>query len=693
MPSSARRSPIPAPIAVDRATVATPAAGRDATTPATARDSTNPATSDGPHMSTTTPAEAAQAPIAPKDAEPATRAANAAVARALPFEHTADFDDAHRGFVAQLPERTIRAPKGPPFWDLCCYDFLEKTEAPPTVNPSLWRMARLNMATGLFKVVDRVYQVRGIDLANLTIVEGDTGLILIDPLTTAPAARAALDLYLAHRPPKPVVAVVYSHSHIDHYGGVRGVISDDDVRERGVKVIAPDGFLEAVGGENVLAGNAMARRAQFQFGGRLPRGERQQVDAGLGKGNARGSIGLIPPTMLIVQPVETHVIDGVEIAFHLAPDTEAPAEMHMFMPAFGVLNMAENACKHLHNVCPLRGAVVRDARMWSHYLSDAIERFGPATEVLIGQHHWPTWGREKVLHFLAQQRDLYKHIHDQTLRRMNHGEVPAEIAEAVTLPPELEREWSARGYYGTVSHNVKAIYQRYLSWYDGNPANLNPLPPVPGGKKYVEYMGGSAAVIARAREDFARGEYRWVAQVMNHVVFAEPGNREAKLLAADAMEQLGYQAESATWRNAYLYGAQELRHGVEQLPPLPILAPDLLAAIPTGTLLDFTAVRLNPEKVGGRAFVLNWHVTDRDERFAIRLAHSTLTHVAGKKEPGAQASLAGPRDVLLALILKRTTVPQAIQAGALACDGDAGCAEALFGMLDDFHLMFDVVTP
>ena len=637
--------------------------------------------------------DAASAPTAPKDAEPATRAANAAVLGTLPFDDTSDFDDANRGFVAPLPERQIRAKSGTMLWDLCAYDFLEKADAPPTVNPSLWRMARLNMASGLFEVCPRVYQVRGLDLANMTIVEGDSGLVIVDPLTTAEVASAALALYRTHRGERPVVAVVYSHSHVDHYGGVRGVISEDDVRARGVQVIAPDGFMEAVGGENVLAGNAMARRAQFQFGGLLRPGPRGQVDAGLGKTTARGNVGLIAPTRLIREPVETHVIDGIEIAFHLAPETEAPAEMHLFMPALGVLNMAENATHHLHNVCPLRGAVVRDPRMWAHYLSDAIERFGAGTQVLIGQHHWPTWGREKVLAFLAKQRDLYKHIHDQTVRLMNHGYLPAEIAEALRLPPELAREWNVRGYYGTISHNAKAIYQRYLSWYDGNPANLNPLPPRASAAKAVEYMGGAEAVLGRARADFARGEFRWVAQVASQLVFAQPENRAARELAADAFEQLGYQAESATWRNAYLYGAQELREGVVRLPPRPILPPDLLAAVPTATLFDFVAVRLNPARVEGRAFVVDWHLTDTGERFAQRLAHSTLTQVEGRAPAGAAAAVATTRAVLLQLLMKRTTAAQAIADGALACDGDASCVDALFAMLDDFQMQFDVVTP
>lgn len=629
----------------------------------------------------------------PKDAEPASRAANAAVASLLPFEDRQDYQDVQRGLIAPVPDGVVRTARGNAVWNLAAYDFLEKDEAPATVNPSLWRMAQLNMANGLFKVVDGVYQVRGIDLANMTIVEGETGLIIIDPLLTAQTAAAALALYHEHRPKKPVVAVVYSHSHVDHYGGVRGIASPEDARAGKIAVIAPAGFMEAVAGENVLAGNAMLRRSQFQFGALLRVGERGQVDAGLGKALARGSIGLIAPTMEIAEPVETHVIDGVEVVFHVAPETEAPVEMHMFLPRGGVLNMAENATRHLHNFCPLRGSVVRDPRIWSHYLGDAIERFGDTVEVLIGQHHWPTWGQERIVDFLTQQRDLYKFVHDQSVRLMNKGYRPAEIAEGLDLPPELSREWGVRGYYGTVSHNSKAVYQRYLSWYDGNPVNLNPLPPRQTAQKSVAYMGGAAAAIERARADFANGEYRWVAQLMSEVVFADPDNREARELEADALEQLGYQAESATWRNAYLYGAQELRHGVEQLPPRPILSPDLLEAVGIATLFDFIAVRLDMARVDGRSFVINWHFTDSDERLALTLRHSALTHVLGKQAEDADLSVTATRDALVGLIVGGKTVAQALADGDVRADGDAAPLEALFTMLDDFHLMFDILTP
>ncbi|WP_245587222.1 alkyl/aryl-sulfatase [Comamonas composti] len=631
----------------------------------------------------------------PKPATRATQQMNEAVKAGLPFDDERDFADARKGFVGSYdtPDGTLRSPDGSVFWSFSAYAFLLQHEAPDTVNPSLWRMARLNMIHGLFKVVERVYQVRGLDLANLTIIEGDSGLILIDPLTTAEAARAALELYYLHRPRRPVVAVIYSHSHVDHYGGVKGVIDDAQVQAGKVAVIAPSGFMEGVAGENVLVGNPMSRRGQFQFGRLLAKGPQGQVDAGLGKVTAGGSITLIAPTQEICEPVETHVIDGVEMVFHLAPGTEAPAEMHMFMPGFGVLNMAENACRLLHNFCPLRGALVRDPRIWSHYLSDAMERFGPGTEVLIGQHHWPTWGREQILEFLADQRDLYKYVHDQTVRLMNHGCKPAEISERLELPPGLASQWGMRGYYGTVSHNAKAVYQRYLSWYDGNPANLNPLPPVPTALKTMAYMGGIDRAVEMARADFAEGNYRWVAQVMGQAVFADAAHEGARHLLADAFEQLGYQAESSTWRNAYLYGAQELRQGVIQLPRRPFLSPDLLQAVTPATMLDLMAVRLNPARLGERRCVINWHFEDAGEHLAMTLSNSTLTHVAGKVETRAEASVRTTLAALARLSMGQVSVAAALAGGEIGIEGDQGLIEALFGGLDDFPMMFNVVTP
>jgi len=630
-----------------------------------------------------------------RDAEPATRAANAAMAAGLPFGETADFDAAKRGLIAPVPDGMVRTGSGTVLWNLGEYAFIDGELAPATVNPSLWRQARLNLANGLFKVTDRLYQLRGFDISNMTVIEGDSGLIVIDPLTTAEVARAALAHYRAHRGDRPVVAVVYTHSHVDHYGGVRGVVDDADVKAGKVQVIAPDGFMEAVSGENVLAGMPMARRAQFQFGTLLPRGPRGQVDAGLGKGVARGTVGLIAPTCSVVQPVEEHTIDGIRIVFQLAPETEAPAEMHMFYPQLRVLNMAENACPLLHNFIPLRGAVARDPRIWAKYIGDAISLYVDDTDILIGQHHWPTWGREAILDHLESQRDLYKHIHDQTLRLMNKGWRPAEIAEAIDLPPGLAERWSVRGYYGTVNHNVKAVYQRYLSWYDANPCNLHPLPPAPAARKLVEYMGGAAAVIARARADFARGEYRWVAQVMKEVVYAEPHNIEARALCADALEQMGYQAESATWRNAFLYGAQELRHGVFEVPMRgPGMGADILAGLSTDIFFDLIAIRLDPAKAAGQSMTLNWHFTDRSEKLVLTLRHSTLTHRMNEWSDKALASITTTRETLDAIVLQRLAPPEAIMSGKLAIEGDLSRLAGLFGMLDrQVRMMFDILTP
>ncbi|MCH9671399.1 MAG: MBL fold metallo-hydrolase [Gammaproteobacteria bacterium] len=630
----------------------------------------------------------------PKDASASTRAANQQVLEQLNFSDTRDFENARRGLVAAIPaDGVVTSTSGSTIWDLTKYAFLDGDDSAETINPSLQRMARLNLANGLFEVVPGVYQVRGMDLANMTIVEGDNGIILIDCLTTAQVAEAALALYYAHRPQRPVVALIYTHSHVDHYGGAKGVLDPDEVSAGRANVFAPDGFIEAVGGENVLAGNAMTRRAQFQFGALLRPGPRGQVDAGLGKVVARGNVTLIAPNIVITQAVETHTIDGVEVEFHLAPGTEAPAEMHMFFPQFGVLNMAENATPLLHNFCPLRGSEVRDPRIWSHFLADAVERFGAQTEVLVCQHHWPTWGRENVVNFLERQRDLYKYIHDQTVRLMNHGYRPGEIAEALSLPPSLMDDWQIRGYYGTVSHNAKAVFQRYLSWYDGHPANLNPLPPRQAAEKYLGYMGGADAVVARAQEDFDRGEYRWVAQVLYHLLFADPAHDGARHLAADAFEQLGYQAESATWRNAYLYATQELRQGVMKLPPRPILSPDLLGAVATETLFDFVAVRLAAERAVGKRWQINWTLEDRGETVCQTLSNETLTQIMGKRATEPAAEIITTRETLVGLVVKQITLPEALEARAVAITGDRAIVHDLFEMLDDFALQFDIVAP
>ena len=629
---------------------------------------------------------------APKPAEPAVQANNAALLGTLPFANRADFDDAARGFIATLPDALVRDGERT-VWSVRDYAFLQQDKAPATVNPSLWRQAQLNYKHGLFKVADRIYQVRGFDISNMTLIETDNGVVVIDPLTSIQVAKAGLDLYYANRPRKPVVAVIYTHSHADHFGGVKGVITEADAQSGKVKILAPDGFMEHSVSENVIAGSAMNRRANYQFGLYLPKGERMQVDAGLGKAVSLGTISLIAPNDVITKSGERRTIDGLEIVFQLAPGTEAPAEMHLYFPQLRALNMAENVTHNLHNLLPLRGAEVRDPLGWSKYISEAIELFGDKTDVLLAQHHWPTWGRERVVDLMKKQRDLYKYIHDQTLRMLNQGFNAVEIAEALQLPPALANEWASRGYYGTVNHNVKAIYQRYLGWYDANPANLNPLPPVATGKKFVEYMGGAAAVIQRARDDFKQGNYRWVAQVMNQVVFAEPENRDARELAADAMEQLGYQAESATWRNAYLIGAQELRNGVPPAAGVSTLSPDLLQALTVDMYFDLMGVRLNGPKADGKRAVINWNFTDTRQQYVLNLENSALTYVSGRQAASADLTLTLTRKVLDAITLRQTTFQQAMGAGDIKLDGNPAKLAELLGMLDNFNPRFEIVEP
>ncbi|MGD0040628.1 MAG: alkyl sulfatase dimerization domain-containing protein, partial [Isosphaeraceae bacterium] len=502
-----------------------------------------------------------------------------------------------------------------------------------------------------------------------------------------------LELYYQHRPRKPVVAVIYTHSHVDHYGGVKGVVSEDEVRSGRVTVLAPEGFLEEAVSENVFAGNAMGRRALYLFGILLPKGERGQVDSGLGKTTSVGTVTLIPPTDLVKKTGETRTIDGVEMTFQMAPRTEAPAEFLIHFPQLRALCAAEDATHTLHNLYTLRGAQVRDAKSWWKTLNESVVLFGGKTDVVFAQHQWPTWGQKKVLDYLRKQRDLYKYIHDQSLRLMNHGYTMLEIAEMVKLPRSLDREWYNRGYYGSVNHDAKAVYQRYLGWYDSNPANLHSLPPEEAAKKYVEFMGGPAAVIARARQSFNKGEYRWVAQVMNHVVFADPENRQARELQAAALEQLGYQAENATWRNEYLMGAHELRHGVPTPIAMRVDSRDTLRAMTVELLLDYLGIRLNGPRAEGKTITMNWSFTDTGETYAVTLENAALTYTAGMQLPAADATITFRRATLDRVLVGETTLDKEIEAGSIRIQGDRRKLAELLSLLDSFEPMFNIVTP
>jgi alkyl sulfatase BDS1-like metallo-beta-lactamase superfamily hydrolase len=609
-----------------------------------------------------------------------------------------DFENARRGFIGTIPDAEILDSRGRTVWSLRDYAFLDDETPAPSVHPNLWRQARLNMHHGLFKVTERVYQVRGFDVANVSFIEGDTGVIVIDPLTVAETAQAALALYRAHRGERPVSAMIYTHSHADHYGGARGALDENDARDRKVPVIAPRGFMWHTVAENVIAGNAMMRRGMFQSGLTLPKHVCGQVDCGIGKAIPMGTGTLIPPTMTIEQEVETHVIDGVKIIFHLALESEAPSEMFMHFPELRALNTAEIGVQTMHNLCPLRGAEVRDARLWSRYLDEALDRYAPTADVVFAQHNWPTWGNERICMYLRQQRDLYKFLHDQTVRLMNHGLTAIEVAEVLKLPDTLGKTWANRGFYGAISHNVKAIVQRYLGWYDGNPAHLHTLPPEAAGPRYIDYMGGADAVLEKARADFGRGEYRWVAEVTNHLVFADASNKEARALCADALEQLGFAAESSTWRNAYLLGAQELRRGVPKIRRRHV-SRDLVSALPLELLLDYFAIRLDGEKAKDERMQIEWSNPETGERIAMRLENATLTYLPGAVRGDATAYLSlgraglaglqsGSVDDKLGDIFARLVLQ-----GDIEAHGDAESVVRLLNMLDEFDPMFNVVEP
>ena len=629
----------------------------------------------------------------PKDATASVVARQAAVRKALPFSDIADFDDASRGFLGTIENAKVLSTSGRTVWSLEAYGFLSEAEAPATVNPSLWRQSRLNMNHGLFEVVPGVYQVRGLDIANMTLVEGDSGVIVVDTLTSIEGARAAMELYFKHRGKKPVTAVIFTHTHTDHWGGARGVLDDATLASGKVPIIAPNLFMEHAVSENIIAGPAMLRRAQYQFGPFLTKGPRGQVDCGLGKTMAAGGVTLLRPSDLIIATGDKRVIDGVEFEFQMAPNSEAPAEMHFYVPRYKLLNLAENCTHNFHNLLPFRGADVRDALAWSKYLNEALSLWGGKAEAMCGQHHWPVWGKERVDTMIRQQRDLYKFAHDQTIRLMNHGLTATEIAETIRLPESLEGAWHTRGYYGHIRHNVKAIYQKYLGWYDANPVNLDPLPPVEAGRKYVEYMGGGEAILARAAKDFAKGEFRFVAQALSHLVFAEPDNQAARALLADTFEQLGYAAESSTWRNTYLFGAQELRQGMPKTPPRPPMPRETLAALRTEQLWDVLGVRLNGPKAEGKHIVLNWSFTDTGETFVLNLENSALTYTEGVQADSADASFTLARSTLDEVIAKQTSFPEAVAAGKIKVAGNPLWLAELMGLMDEFPRMFEIVEP
>jgi alkyl sulfatase BDS1-like metallo-beta-lactamase superfamily hydrolase len=634
---------------------------------------------------------AQQASIPAKAATPSTQRANEAARAVLAGFDARDLENATRGRLAGLPDPLVKAADGRIVWDTNRFDFLTG-DAPPTVHPSLWRHQVLNNAAGLFKVADGIYQIRGYDIANMTLVEGATGWIVIDTMLTPEVARAGLKLAMdTLKSTKPVVAVIYTHSHADHFGGVRGVVDEADVRSGKVRIIAPDEFMEHAIAENVLAGNAMSRRAHYMYGVTLPAEPKGLVGTGLGPALSNGAPSLIPPTQSIGKTGEELTIDGVRMQFQMAQGSEAPSEFMIYFPDRKVLCLSEVATKLMHNIYTIRGAQVRNALAWSKYINQTMDLF-PDAEVAFASHNWPTWGRDEVRRFLATQRDTYRFIHDRALNLANQGMVMEELGSETFMPKALAAEASSRGYYGTLSHNLRAVYNFYLGYYDANPATLNRLPPVESAKRYVAAVGGEAAAIAIGRKAFAEGDYRWTAELVNHVVFANPANAEARALQADALEQLGYQAESAPWRNAYLMGAAELRNG-----PRPTAAssssPDAVRGMSNELLFDFIALRLDHTRTDGRNAAIAMNFTDSNETWALELSNSVLNSTKGRvlKNPDVTISLTRP--AFLAMLLQGRKLAELVEAGQAKVDGDPQALAAVVGSVVTFDPLFNIVTP
>lgn len=644
-------------------------------------------------MVAATGAAAQQQPAAaPVPASEATRTAQASASAALPAEGTRDADFSTRGFVATLPDPLIRNAAGSPVWNLDAYAFVDGP-APDTVHPSLWRHMRHLKHHGLYQVSANVWQVRGFDVSNMTVIKGSTGWIVIDPLTSTESAKAAIDLVNAKLGARPVSAVIYSHSHGDHFGGVRGVVDAADVASGKVAIIAPEGFMEEATSENVMAGGAMMRRASYQFGTGLAPGAQGQMGSGIGMGLSGGTLSLIPPTQTIAATGETREVDGVALEFQIVSGTEAPAEFNVFIAPEKTFLAAEIATCSLHNILTPRGAKVRDARAWAHYLDEAATRYAPKSEAVISSHCWPIFGRAEGTAWLTAQRDNYRWLHDQTVRRMNRGETMEEIAEALEAapPPGNASEWSTRGYYGTISHNAKAIYQFYLGWYDAVPANLHRYPPVERATKLVAALGGAERVLALAENAYATGDYRWSSDLLQSLVFAEPANAAAKAMLAKSYEQQGYQAESAIWRNQFLAAAGELRSG--RVDRSAAQSNDMIAALSTQELLDSAATRFAPEKPGPRGITIAIDIPDRGEQAMIEITGQAMIGRAGMLPDKPDITIRGPRRAMLALFFVKVPVSAVKGMDGVTIEGDLAALQALIDAMDPLPHGFDIVTP
>ncbi len=616
---------------------------------------------------------------------------NEGVKEALPLSDQQDFEDCTRGLIAADSDLAVENAKGEIIWDQPAYGFI-KGESPESVNPSLWRQAKLNSIHGLFYVTEGIYQLRGFCLANMTIIEGKTGWIIVDPLMTQETAQRAISFARAHLEEKPIKAIIYTHSHIDHFGGVLGVISKAAAARNKVTIVAPKGFTQAATSENIIAGIAMARRAGYMYGRDLGKSVRGHVDNGLGKATPFGTFGILEPNKWVDRTPQEMTIDGVRFIFQYAPESEAPAELTFYLPGKKAFCGAEVVSRTMHNLYTLRGAKIRDALKWSAYIDQAIRLFGDA-RIYFGCHHCPVWGNQRIIDFMKQQRDLYKYIHDQTMRLANAGYTPREIAEKITLPESLEASFANRGYYGSLKHNSKAVYQAYLGWYDGNPANLDPLPPEEAGVRYVRFMGGADQVLKKAKASFDEGEYRWAAEVLNHLVFAEPDNGAARALLARTYDQLGYQAENATWRNAYLSAAQELRHGPPQKGLNLAEMVDVMKVMPLSYFFDSMAVRLNGPKAAGKEMVINVIFTDLDESHVLTLENAVLHHREAPPDPEADATVRVTHDLFLRMATGQAGIRETVFSDDLETSGSRWDLVRFLMLFDKPEANFNMVTP
>ncbi|OAT50969.1 metallo-beta-lactamase superfamily protein [Kluyvera georgiana ATCC 51603] len=634
----------------------------------------------------------ASAAESPKEASSYTQQVNQKYTESLPFNDRQDFEDAQRGFIAPLLNQgELKDAQGKITYRAEDYKFDLNAPAPSTVNPSFWRQSQLNGISGLFKVTDRMYQVRSQDISNITFIEGDTGVIVIDPLVTAGAAKASLDLYYQHRPQKPIVAIIYTHSHTDHYGGVKGLVSEEEVKSGKVQIFAPNGFMEEAISENVLAGTIMSRRALYSYGLLLPHNPQGNIGNGLGVTLTTGYPTIIAPTQLITQTGEKRVIDGLEFDFLMAPGSEAPAEMHFYIPALKALCTAENATHTLHNFYTLRGAKTRDTSKWASYLNETLDRWGSQAEVLFMPHTWPVWGNQHINDYIGKYRDTIKYIHDQTLHLANQGYTLNEVGDMIKLPPSLAHNWASRGYYGSVSHNARAVYNYYLGYYDGNPANLHPYGQVEMGQRYVKALGGSAHAINLARDAFNQGDYRWAAELLKQVIAADPNDQVAKNLQADTFEQLGYQAESATWRGFYLTGAKELREGVRKFSHGTTNSPDTIKGMTVEMLFDYMAVRLDSRKAAGKNISLNFNLDNNDD-LNLTLNNSVLNY-RQTLQPKADASFYMSRTDLHRILTGQAKMADLIKAKQVKVIGNATKLNDILECLDQFELWVNIVTP